>query len=430
MRHIGLWSRAELRATEPIRWPGRVRDRRAVARRAFRAIQTPSQVEDVMRSVTLSIMLLLAISSVSAAGDARTTLGDIPRTYSHYLNAEEAALCRANAATGGLSSYFLNPACVSEVDGIAGHATIRYNIKSRDYLPDGAAALDASDDGLLFSQFVAVKTSGAFTLGFGYSNPSYRNVEITGKIVEDEELKDYKGEFNGSLRFFEGVAAMRIGDRGQGALGVSAGVANLTEESKESIAGASLRTARVDGLAACYAAGFAFDVTDMVTVAVGYRWSSTIDVDGDYYKQSLEGESTTQPVTTAGIRVTPTETLVLHASYVREGWDRAQSSLAAYPEEEGGQDWDPFGEPIATIAVGGELLLAEGKASVSAGYSQELGADIDSSIVPENSIGLGGSIRFDQYVGRLSLVRETFAEGEESGQVTNYGVYASVGYEF
>ncbi len=41
-----------------------------------------------------------------------------------------------------------------------------------------------------------------------------------------------------------------------------------------------------------------------------------------------------------------------------------------------------------------------------------------------------GSFSFDQYIAEIGLVRETFLEGGESGQVTNYGVYATIGYEF
>jgi len=388
-----------------------------------------------MRSLVLSLLSLAVAASLTQAGDNRTTLGDIPRTYSHYLNAEQAALCGASAATGGLASYFYNPASATEVKGIAGQATVRYNAKTRDYLPDGDEYLDASDDGFLFSQFAAVRTSGTFTLGFGYSTPSYRNLELSGKLEDEGEFEKYSGEFNGSLRFFEVIAGMRLGDREQGGLGVTAGIANLTEEARERIADESLESVRVDGFAACYAIGFTFDVTEQVTAGLGYRWGTTIGVEGDYYKQSLSGDSTTQPVTTAGLRYRPTEMLTLYASYVQEGWDKAESSLPAYPageDDEPGEDswWDPFSESISTVAIGGEFLFADGKYGVAAGYSMELGADIDTAIVPESSVGLGGSVRFDDYVGRLAVVREQFVEGGESGQVTNYGVYVSMGYEF
>jgi long-subunit fatty acid transport protein len=388
-----------------------------------------------MRSLLLSVSLLATVASLAMADDTRTTLGDIPRTYSHYLNAQDAALCGANAATGGLSSFFLNPAGATEVREIAGQATVRYNSTSRDYLPGGDAYLDSSESSFLFSQFAAVRTSGAFTLGFGYSTPSYRSLELSGKIEDDSTLQKYSGEFNGSLRFFEAIAGMRIGDREQGGLGLTIGIANLTEESRERVADSSLETVRVDGFSACYAIGFTFDVTEQVTAGLGYRWATKIGVDGDYYKQSLSGESTTEPVATAGLRYRPTDALTFHASYVREGWDSVKSSLPAYPAGEGdepgeGQWWDPFSKPISTVALGGELLLGSGKYGVMAGYSMELGADIDTAIVPENSIGFGGSVRFEQYVGYLAIVREQFAEGGESGQMTTYGIYASMGYEF
>ncbi|MBD3347977.1 MAG: hypothetical protein GF400_02125, partial [Candidatus Eisenbacteria bacterium] len=368
-----------------------------------------------MRTLVISVLLTMVVAVAATAGEddadeALIGLGDIPRTYSHYMSAEQASMCRANIATGGLASYFFNPAAVSEVEGIAGQATIRYNIKSRDYLPDGEEYLDASEDGLLFSQFVAVRTSGIFTLGFGYSNPSYRNLELTGKRMKDDELSSYQREFNGSLRFFELVAAARIGDRGQGGIGLAAGIVNLTEESRLRF-GQTLSSARLDGLSASYALGFTFDVTERVTAAIGYRWSSEITVDGDYYESTMEGESTTQPVTSAGVRYRPTDALTFHVGFSREGWSKVKSTLSGYSEEEGGDDWNQFGESISNLALGGELDLAGGRFTLRAGYSQELGADIDNAIVPENSIGLGGSLSFKQYVGHLAVVREQYAEG-------------------
>lgn len=383
-----------------------------------------------MRYLFLTLLLVAAAAGAAFGDDARTTLGDIPRTYSHYMNAQEAALCRANAAIGGLSSYFLNPASVSEVEGVAGQATVRYNVKSRDYLPDGEEYLDSSDDGFLFTQFVAVKRSGSMILGFGYSNPSYRSVDITGVRDYGGQLKEYEGTFGGALRYFELIGALRVGDEGQGGLGVTAGIVNLSEEARERVSGSAIESARVDGVSVCYSAGFTFDVTDRVTAGLGYRWNSTVGVDGEHYKHPRDGESTTQSTTVAGIRVRPTNVITLHASYVRDGWDRAKSTLAAYDVQDGGLDWKPFSEPISTVAVGAEVTLANGRAVLRAGYSKELGADIDDAIVPENSIGVGGSVRFNQYVGDIALVRERFVEGGESGQVTNFGIYTSIGYEF
>jgi hypothetical protein len=380
-----------------------------------------------MRYLTLVMLLVAFAATAAAADDARTTIGDIPRTFSHYLNAQEAALCKANAATGGVASYFWNPAAVSEVTEIAGQATMRFNSKSRDYLPQGDEHLEATDDHFLFTQFVAVKTSGPRTLGFGYSNPSYRNVVISGVRDYDGDLREYEGEFKGAYRCFEVIGATRIGVGGQGAIGVSAGIANLSEEAHERVVGQALETARIDGIAASYAAGFSFDATSRVTLGLGYRWSTTVGVSGEYYKQTQEGESTTEPVTVAGLRIRPTDFITLHIGYVQDGWDRAKSTLAAYPRDEGGLDWKQFTEPVTTLAVGAEVDVAGGRGVVRAGYSRELGADIDNAIVPENSIGFGGSIRFRQYVADIALVREQFMEGGESGQVTNYGFYLTAG---
>ncbi len=362
-----------------------------------------------MRAVILALLVTAAAVGPALGDDARTTLGDIPRTYSHYLNAQEAALCRANAATGGLASYFLNPAMVTEVEGVAGQATMRYNVKSRDYLPDGAEHLDATDDGFLLTQFVAVKRSGSLVLGFGYSSPSYRDLQITGQREYGRELKGFEGLYSGALRYFEIIGGARIGDHQQGGLGVTVGIVNLSEEVRERIAAEELNTARVDGIATCFAIGFGFDVTDRVTIGLGHRLSSTISVDGEHYeKPAPAGESTTQPTTVAGVRIRPTDSVTVHASYVQDGWDRVKSSLAAYEEAYGEDAWKPFDEPISTVAVGAEVAFAEGKAIVRAGYSMELGAGIDDAIVPESSIGVGGSVRFDHYIGELAVVRETF----------------------
>lgn len=383
-----------------------------------------------MRFIIVTILLVAVVVSEAPADDARMTIGDIPRTFSHYLNAQEAALCRANAATGGVASYFWNPASVSEVKDIGGQATVRFNSKSRDYLPEGDEHLEATDDHFVFTQFVAVKTSGDYALGFGYSNPSYRNLKLTGVRDYDGEFKQYDGEFNGALRCFEVIGALRIGDDGKGGIGFTAGIANLSEKARESVSGEALETARVDGVAACFAAGFSFDATEKVTLGLGYRWGSTVGVSGEYYRDSKEGESTTAPVSVAGVRVRVTDGVTVHASYVREGWDRAKSTLATYPRDEGGLDWDPFSEPISTVAVGTEFGLPGNRIVVRAGYSRELGADIDNAIVPEDSIGFGGSVRFDQYVADIAVVRERFAAAGDSGQVTNYGVYLTAGYEF
>ena len=383
-----------------------------------------------MRCLLVTVLALSVVAGPAWSDDARTTIGDIPRTYSHYLNAQEAALCRANAAAGGLAAYFLNPANASQVEGVAGQATVRNNIKSRDYLPDGDEYLDAADDGFLFTQIVAVKRSGSLIFGFGYSSPSYRNLELSGTRSFRNELEPYEGEFCGGLRVFEVVAAARMGTHGQGGIGVAAGLANLNEEAVERVPGESLDTAKLDGMAGSLAIGFTFDATDRLTFGLGYRMGLTVQVDGEWYKQQVEGESKTQPVTVAGIKVRATDSVTVHGSYIREGWDRTESTLAAYPEDEGGLDRNQFTEPISTVALGAEVDFAERRFSVRAGWSKELGADITNAIVPENAFGLGGTMRFSEYAAEIALVREQFLEGGESGQVTNYGIYATVSYEF
>lgn len=383
-----------------------------------------------MRSLAVTFLALSMIAGPAWCDDARTTIGDIPRTYSHYLNAQEAALCRANAAAGGVAAYFLNPANVSQVQGIAGQATARYNVKSRDYLPDGDETLEATEDGFLFTQVVAVKRSGSLTFGFGYSNPSYRSLELSGTTYVRDELQPFEGEFCGGLRFFEVLAAARIGSYGQGGIGIAAGLVNLNEEAVERVPGVSLDTAKLDGMAGSLAFGFTYDATDRLTFGVGYRMGTTIGVDGEWYKETREGESTTQPTTVGGVTIGLTDNVRVYGSYISEGWDRVESTLAAYPREEGGLDWNPFTDPIKTVALGAEVDLSQRRFSVRAGWSKELGADITNAIVPENAFGLGGTMRFSEYAAEVAVVREQFSEGGESAQVTNYGIYATVAYEF
>ncbi len=388
-----------------------------------------------MRYVLLTLVIVsAALGPARADGQAHTALGDIPRTYSHYMNAREAALCRANAAVGGLAGYFFNPASASEVTGVEGCATMRYNMTSREYLPDTDDYLNSSEDGSLFSQAVAVKRSGSLVFGFGYSCPSYRSLELSGKQYVDGPLVEYDAEFTGGLRFFEAVAAARIGSKGQGGVGITAGVVNMNEEAKERVPGESLDSAEISGMAASVAIGLVFDATEQLTFGGGYRWGSSINVDGEWYKQSKEGESKTQPVAVLGVRYRPVEHVAVYCSYVREGWDQARSTLAAHmeedDEEDGGLDWDLFDEPIQTAALGVEFALMEGKLTVRAGGSKTLATDITNAIVPEFAVGLGGAMKLEQYSLEAAVVREQFREGGESGQVVTYGVYATVGYEF
>lgn len=78
-----------------------------------------------MRALPWTIALLLLLPLGLNAGQIPGEVGDPPRTFSHFLNAREAALCRASAATGGVESFFLNPACASTVREVSGQATVR-----------------------------------------------------------------------------------------------------------------------------------------------------------------------------------------------------------------------------------------------------------------------------------------------------------------
>ena len=384
----------------------------------------------------LSILLFLSIAVAGAtAGPERTTLGDIPRTYSHYMNAREAALCRASAATGGLSAYFFNPACAADVSGVGGQATLRFNSKSREYLPDGDESLTADDDFVLFSQAMAVKRTDTWALGFGYSCPSYRDVDLTGRLAHDEEIKPYTGHFNGSLRFFEAIFAARFGSHDQGVFGISTGAVNVTESAKEIRPGEPIDSADLSGLGYSLALGFSFDATEALTFGLGYRWGSEITMKGQWYRQDRRGEKTvTQPVAVGGVRFRPVEAVTLHASYIREGWDKARADLSAQvptdedPEYDGSRD--EFDEPISSAALGAEVGLMDGQLAVRAGYSQQVGADIDEGIVPDTSIGFGGSYYFVEYFVDVALVREGFKEGGRDGGMTNVGLYLTIGYLF
>jgi hypothetical protein len=382
-----------------------------------------------MRSLVLTIAVLLLALGSAAGGvseTARLTLGDVPRTHSHYLNAREAALCRADAATGGVAAYFLNPGTVTLVHGANGQASMRYNVKSREYLPDDAAdRLDASDDGFLFSQAVAVKRSGSAFYGFGYSAPSYRSVDFTGLDGGDS----YRAELSGGLRFFELLLGLSLGGREQGGIGIAAGLVDLEEQAHVSRAD-TLDSAQIDGLAASFAAGFVYEATDGLILGAGHRWGASVDVDGEWNFDGRpgqrSGESKTQSTSVVGVQYRPAEPFVLHASYIQEGWHDAESSLAAYEDTER----DLFGDAIGTAALGAEVALPGGRYVLRAGASQVVQGDADDAIVPEYSVGVGVVVHFREYSAEVSLVREQFELNGKSGEVVNYGVYASVGYAF
>jgi hypothetical protein len=399
-----------------------------------------------MRHLLLTLAVLV-LAVVAAADDvaivARTTIGDVPRTYTHFMNAQEAALCRANAAAGGLSAYFFNPAVIADLKGIAGQATMRANMKSRHYLPGGDDGLDASDDVFLFSQAVAAKRTDMYALGFGYSCPSYRRLELEGRQNGDV----YRGDFEGGLRFFEVLAAARIGTDAQGSIGIAAGIANLTESASE----LGQRTAEMDGIAASLAIGMTFDATERLTFGLGYRFSTKVDVSGRWHTEVGEADTTgttrTEPVVVAGVRFTPVDNYILYASYIHEGWGEARSTFAAYypmdpPDDcvdcnEDQNERDEFDSALGTAAVGGEGTLMDGRVTVRAGFSMPVGSDFDNTdepeyreLVPEYAAGLGGTLRFEEYSVEVALVREQYADGDESKQVLNHGIYVTVGYEF
>ena len=392
----------------------------------------------------LLMLAVLALAVVAAADDtaivARTTIGDVPRTYTHFMNAQEAALCRANAAAGDLSAYFFNPAVIANLQGISGQATMRMNMKSRNYLPEGDDYLDASDDIFLFSQAVAAKHNDMYALGFGYSCPSYRHLELVGRQDGDP----YRGDFHGSLRFFEVLAAAKIGRDAQGSIGLAAGIANLTESADEP----GQRTAAMDGIAASLAIGMTFDATERLRLGVGYRFSTSVDVAGSWHTEAGEADTTgttrTEPVAVVGVRFTPVDNYTLYASYIHEGWNQAKSTFAAYyptdARADGDEDIrerDEFDSALGTAAVGGEGTLLDGRLTVRAGFSMPVGSHFDNTdepeyreLVPEYAAGLGGTLRFSEYSVEAALVREQYADGDESEQVVNYGIYVTVGYEF
>jgi opacity protein-like surface antigen len=387
-----------------------------------------------MRYAILILVFAVLAFGTACADDTRTSIGDTPRTYSHYLNSQQAALCGASAATGGASACFYNPAAASRHEGISGQATLRFNVKSRDYFPDGDERYESSDDGFLFSHAVAVKSNESLTLGFGYACPSYRRLELTGMrpVVEDTltVYKQYKGTFTGSLRFFEAVIASRIGDSEQGALGVSAGVVSLGESVRDECVGDVLEKARVRGMGFTAAAGFLFNATESLTFGLGYRWGSEIKVQSDdwYGEDRRDETSKTQATAVAGMTYGPSDLFSFHASYVRNGWDKVNSTLSAYKENDGARN--EYDVPLSTAAFGVESTILDGKLTLRAGYSVAVGDDIEHGIVPESSVGFGGAWNFEEYVVEAAFVREQFSEGGETAQVTNYGFYTSVGYVF
>ncbi len=394
--------------------------------------------------LTLTVLVLaIVVAADAAATEVRTTIGDVPRTYTHFMNAQEAALCRANVAAGGLSAYFFNPAVIGNLSGVAGQATMRVNMKTRNYLPEGEDYLEASDDVFLFSQVVAAKRTDMYALGFGYSSPSHRNLEMVGR----QGGASYEGEFRGSLKFFEVLAAARIGVDGQGTIGVAVGIANLSESVTET-SQRYIRTAEMDGIAASVAMGMTFEAMENLIFGVGYRLSTSVNVEGEWHTEDggevAKGTTKTAPVAVGGFRYTPVDNYVLYASYIHEGWDKASSTFAPYYDtgecedcNENDGERDEFDSALGTAAVGGEGTLLDGRLTVRAGFSMPVGSGPDSTdepeyrkLVPEYAVGCGGTVRFETYSVEAAWVREQYADGDESAEAVNHGIYVTVGYEF
>jgi hypothetical protein len=400
-----------------------------------------------MRHLLLTIAVLLLAGVAAADGDAivtRTTIGDVPRTYTHYMNAQEAALCRANAAAGGLSAYFFNPAILADIPNISGQASVRLDALSRDYLPEGEGEITADDAWLLFSQAVAAKRNDMFALGFGYSCPSYRSVTLKGRVDD----ATYSGDFGGSLRFFEVLAAARIGSENRGTVGLAVGIASLDESADEHSQGNYTRTANMDGMAASVALGMTFDVADWMTLGAGYRFSTSVDVEGEWHTETggevTSGTAKTQPTAVVGARIEPLEHYTLYLSYINEGWNEANSTFASYYDtgecdgcNENDNARDEFGSAMGTAAVGAEGELLDGRVTVRAGFSTPVGSDFDNAdepeyreLVPSYAVGFGGTVNFQQYSIDVAFSRESYSDGDETGQAENNGFYLSVGYEF
>jgi hypothetical protein len=385
-----------------------------------------------MRYLLLTAAVLSLAFGIASGDVARLTIGDVPRTYSHYLNARAAALCAADAAAGGLSACFLNPALITRVRGVGGHASARYNIKERNYLPGGDDQLDASDRGFLFSQAVAVRSTAPYYYGFAYSTPSYRSVEFSGTL--GGEL--YDAEFSGGLRAFEVLLASAFGENGEGGVGMAAGIVSLDEEARVIRRGGaedSLESAKLNGIAASFAAGVVYDVTDWVSVGLGHRLGSGVEVDGEWGfawpdddTRPRTGKSNTQPMSVVGVRVRPVDRLAVFASYLHAWWQEASSTLAAYPDP----DRDVLGEALGTVALGAEFVFPGERVALRTGGSAVVSGEAADTIVPENSVGGGLLVRFQQYFAELSAVRERFELNGQSGQVVNYGIYATIGYDF
>jgi len=385
-----------------------------------------------MRYTILTLVLTAVLAMAVSADVTRTTLGDIPRTYSHFLNSYQASLAGAGSAAGGVGAVYYNPALAAQYEGVSGQATVRFNVKNRDYV---TGDFDASDDGFLFSSAVAVKRTGSLSFGFNYSCPAYRSVEYTGLKDDEGTMKDYRSEQTGSLRVFELVFASRIGSTEQGSIGLSAGLATLDETMREGFTGESLDKARVRGMGVTASIGFLFDATETFTAGVGYRWGSEVNTrSDDYYQEDRRDETTRiQSMLVAGARFEPTDVLSIHASYLVDGWSQAKTDLSAWPPTDPPHptegERDEYDDDLSTIALGVEVSLMEERLTLRSGYAMQT-TEIDKNVVPESAIGFGAAWRFSEYAVEGAVVRESFAEDGDSGQMTNYGLYLTIGYVF
>ena len=162
------------------------------------------------------------------------------------------------------------------------------------------------------------------------------------------------------------------------------------------------------------------------------------------YTSLMAAATKTEPVAVGGVRYTPVDNYTLYASYIHEGWSKAQSTFAAYYPTDDCEDCneyegqrDEFASALGTAAVGGEGTLLDGRLTIRAGFSMPVGSDLDNTdepeyreLVPEYAAGLGGTLRFEEYSVDAAVVREQYADGDESKQVVNHGIYVSVGYDF
>jgi hypothetical protein len=79
----------------------------------------------------------------------------------------------------------------------------------------------------------------------------------------------------------------------------------------------------------------------------------------------------------------------------------------------------------------------DGRLTLRAGFSMPVGSGPDSTdepeyrkLVPEYATGFGGTVRFEEYFVEAAWVREQYADGDESAEAVNHGIYVTVGYEF